>query len=425
MEAGGTPRPVKGERVIEARGEAVVAETRPFRIHLRDALNGAPLPAIGLRLSSGGTVEHAVVDSEGYLELQGGRRWAVACDSEDVRLLVPGEEFGYSETIQNVWAYRFYRVHGRVNLERPEAARAGTVMVAARPSTKGVLGKAGGEIGSSKWVDDLTRRQRLPWKATVVDSGFTLEVPILKDMTIGASAPGHAPQAKALPSSVPSGDVEVDFDLKVGASISVSVVDTSGQPVAGATVQYVFTFSVPSEEENYEAWRLLKRMANVGLGATSSGETGMTTVEFKASRGTDRNGRAALSQVVGSAEPGKFILMVDQSGYEPYVAEVEGGGESQRSVVLARIVPASTRYRLTWQGKCVRGKAGLQLCVMIADLTLPLRPLTSDENGYFDGRLITPGQEYYGLLFDSDGLGMKMGKVVFGSSEDVDVSSWD
>jgi hypothetical protein len=363
-------------------------------------------------------------DGDGGLTLPGPGPWRLTCEEHGFRLLLPDKTYSRTEEPGDVWCYRYRRVRGRVTLERPEKAPEGSVFVAARPATPGGVPRGEPAVGTAAWMERLIHKARLPWKALVRDGEYEIEVPLLKDMTLAATAPGHIVETRAVPPVDSSAQTRsIDFHLRAGAAVSVRVVGEDGLPLKGAVVRLICTFQVKTEEFNLEEFRLRKRAAGGSFGALGNDATGMTTVRFTVGRRTDEEGRADLSQI---ASEGKLLLWVTHPGTEPHLAEVTGTAEPDAGdLTLSRTRPVREGYRLAWNGKYVAPGSGLQLLVMTEGLSLPAAAIAADGDGVFPSESIVPGREYFAIVSDRREVGHRSGLVRFGSEEVVDISSFD
>ena len=394
------------------------------RLRARNALDGSVWPGFTFRCARNAEVQIARGDGDGRILLDPTGAWTLSSEDPDVRLLVPAKAYLPEEGEQDVWLYRFKLVRGHVTLEKPEGVATEGILVAVRPAGHGTAPKEVALVGTAQWCEDLMLGERLPWQVRANEGRYEIDVPVLRDMSIIASARGHISQTRplALADAAISGR-DINFHLRAGESIQITVKDPEGNTLSNVPVQFVSTFKVPTAQLNMEELRLRKRASNVGFGTVGNDATGMTTVGFNASSRTDDAGTVGLSQ---TASEGKLVLMIHESGYEPFVAILSSPGEyMNRDIGMKRIVPVRDGYRLCWKGKYVSEGAGLQLCEMVEDLTLALRPMKAGRNGVFAGSLIPAGKKYYALLFDPGEIGSKSGVIQFGSDETVDISAFE
>jgi hypothetical protein len=412
---------------VESAGDPnPAAETSSFlRAIVKDAYDGSVVPGLMLHYSTPTESGSVTSDSEGVVEIRRAESLRVSSGDPSFRVMNFEALASGARGHKDLWVYRYFRIHGRVELENPERARESGPTVSARPVAGDRKPTADADAGTSAWVDALFRRNRLPWKASTTGGVYELEVPILRAMTVAASAPGHVPEVRDLGDVEAGADVELNFELKAATSLRATVTDENGRPLKGASVQFKYIVSVPTAEANIEEYRLVKRVSHVGFSAGSSDQTGLTTVAYTASRITDEEGGASLFQVSQPSSGGKFFLMVNEMGYEPFLADVDGV-HIEQAIVLRKIRPAREFYRLRSDGKWVGAGVKLQLFVWGDGRNLSLKyPLLADDQGRFRGTLVAPGLEYYGFLDDPDGVGRISGKLRFGSDEEVDISHWD
>lgn len=408
--------------------------TLPRSLRFRDARNGDALPGVRFSLRRRGGQEppaEFAAAADGTFVVPKGEAWTLSFLDPNLRSLRPAETFSDSakEVVRDVWCYWTATVTGIVDVEDPGRIVRGTATVSARPVTpEPVLGftrRSREAIGSPDWVQaQKGGGVHFLWTCAVKDRQYSLEIPLIGGTAVMAWAPGHTVEMiRVEPGTAPGAVVQANFRLRTGVRARIRVLDESGVPVPGATVQLVNYFEARTGEIDHALLSLEKKVGGFGLGIVSNGETGMSRARLKESAGTDKDGRALL--YVGN-HGRRLLLMVCSAGKIPFIKRLERPDEfDDAEIVLKRNTPIRASYRLSRRGRFAGAGATLLLLEMIDNMTLDAGTVTAGDDGAFPADCIVAGRQYFVILNDPERLGRCRGTVTFGDDEVVDISSFE
>ena len=411
-----------------------LGQGQPRRLLFRDARNGNAMPGVRFLLhppGEGKPTAECAAEADGTFVLPKGDGWTLSFVEPSLRSLRPKETFADSsaDAVREVWCYWTATVTGTVDVEDPSRLGAKPATVSARPVTpEPVLGftrRSREAIGSPDWVQaQKGGGVHFLWTCAVKDRQYSLEIPLIGATAVMAWAPGHTVEMiRVEPGTAPGAVVQANFRLRTGVRARIRVLDESGVPVPGATVQLVNYFEARTGEIDHALLSLEKKVGGFGLGIVSNGETGMSRARLKESAGTDKDGRALL--YVGN-HGRRLLLMVCSAGKIPFIKRLERPDEfDDAEIVLRSNQPARQSYRLSSRGRFAGAGATLLLLEMIDTMTLDAGTVTANADGAFPADSIVAGRQYFVILNDPERLGRRSGTVTFGDDEVVDISSFE
>jgi hypothetical protein len=379
-----------------------------------------------------GPESELTTDGSGRVRLDGPGNWNVR---------VPGDEFRRMERKKGpiavegeveIWVYRRVMVRGTVRLESGDPTPGDGVRILGYPSADPP--KGGGSpadvIGSRQWtLIKMGRKANWkdhPWSADVSNGAYEVECPALDHVSVVAAAPGYTSESVVLDfRGVPDGTARADFLLRKARSWKFRVVDEEGKPLPAARVQVVRLEKVPSAEAKVGEHAARGSLGRTGASSWSCGETGITTFSHKSVGSTDKDGNAEIFDA-SSSEPGERQIFVSLEGYQPrHLPEAYAESYRDSPIVLRRVSGADGYIQLTNRGVPLKGD-----CRVSAYFTVD-EAISTGGAGEFTvrgGRLsrnaFEAGQTYL-LFVNADGLGMRSGRVTFGSKDTLDVSEID
>ena len=398
-----------------------------LRVRARDCSNGAPVRGLSLRCISGEAKAVVITDGDGIATAPARGMWSFVPDAPEYRELRAARTQVGEGGERVIWVYRFRRVRGRVIPERPERIPERGIQVAALPTANAGGFRRDSGPGTLQWLESVTCEETFPWRTTAGPDGeFQLEVPLMDSMTLSASAPGHITETLPLGrwQSADTGRPEEHrLPLRASEGIRLFVVDEAGTPLEGATIHLVSTALVSTAGLNLEELRVRAHASRVGFGAVSNDATGLTRVQFQAGGRSNELGRSDIAQPSSGAS---LHLVVSAPSYQPHVEARPADGELREAVVVLRkVVPARSDYRLSWKGRFASPGSTIQLCEPLEGGTIALQVVKSNLEGTFPAVSIVPGHLYTVVLFDQGGVGTISGDVRFGTEEIVDISHFD